>query len=222
MSNFRTFQDLIFQSPKIRTFQDAWEPCQGTHKCRDWLNCGTYGAASQCAVYDVEVLDRTPAFTNEWLLRWWGWRCGGEAGEWCWAAGAKLVQSVKDRFHLTYLHASTHTHTHINTHIHTPRRSGSGCSSHQQSYSTSSPVSSGIGDHLGASIPLQHITSQPTKSTQPCFWDHHVFLGHIAVCSAKLWCMSHTHTHTHTHTVQSVCHVCWAHRLHCAKMAEMI
>ena len=27
MSNFRTFQGLIFQAPKIRMFQDQWKPC---------------------------------------------------------------------------------------------------------------------------------------------------------------------------------------------------
>jgi len=39
--------------------------------------------------------------------------------------------------------------------------------SHERSYSTSSPVSTGMGDRLRVSIPPRYVT-QPTRSTQPC------------------------------------------------------
>jgi len=40
-------------------------------------------------------------------------------------------------------------------------------SSHEQSYSMLSLVSTGMGDHLWVGVPSQHVT-KPTRSTQPC------------------------------------------------------
>ena len=40
-------------------------------------------------------------------------------------------------------------------------------SSHELSYSTMSPVSTGIGDHLWVGVPPRYVT-KPTRSTQPC------------------------------------------------------
>jgi len=38
---------------------------------------------------------------------------------------------------------------------------------HEQSYSTLSPVCTGMGDHLRAGIPPRYVT-KPTRSTQRC------------------------------------------------------
>jgi len=77
MSNFRTFQGLIFQSPKIRTFQYQWEPHRKLWNCRSITShelMRLYGAEAQStteANYKCQQMSgKTWSHTGYILMQW--------------------------------------------------------------------------------------------------------------------------------------------------------
>ena len=85
MSNFRTFQGLIFRSPKIRTFQNQWKPWTTLYKHFSKNTMGCNIISQSVSVNCNRHVFETDAFCDSWSesVTDGGFKCSGNASIAC-------------------------------------------------------------------------------------------------------------------------------------------